>query len=56
MNKEDYYKLYGIEEIRKVTYQEYLKDSEESQLLDESGTMYSILRNAMYFYFSEKTK
>jgi len=56
MNKEDYYKLYGIEEIRKVTYQEYLKDGEESQLLDESGTMYSILRNAMYFYFSEKTK
>lgn len=53
MKKEDYYKLYGIEEIRKVTYQEYLKDCEESKTLDESGTMFSILRNAMYSYFAK---
>lgn len=53
MRKEDYYKLYGIEEIRKVTYQEYIKDSEECEMLDESGTMFPILRNAMYFYFKD---
>lgn len=56
MKKEDYYRLYGIEEIRMATYQDYLRDSEESKKWDESGTMFPILRNAMYSYFTMKHK
>lgn len=52
MKKEDYYRLYDIEEIRKVTYQEFLNDSERAEQFDESGTMFPILRNAMHFYFT----
>lgn len=56
MKKEHYYLLYGIEEIRKVTYQDFLKDSEECKHLDESRTMFPILRNAMYTYFKKQKK
>lgn len=54
MNKDDYYRLYGIEEIRNVNYEGFLKDNEKCKDLDESGTMFPVLRNAMYFYYSEK--
>lgn len=54
MNKEDYYRLYGIEEIRNVNYEQFLKDSKECEHFDESRTMFPLFRNAMYWYLKEK--
>lgn len=54
MNKQDYYRLYGIEEIRKVNYEGFLEDSSKCEVFDESKTLFPILRNSLYFYFLER--
>lgn len=53
MKTDDYYQLYGIEEFKKVTYDQFLKDCEECEMLDESKTMFPLFRNAMYSYFKK---
>lgn len=50
MKKSDYYKLYGVEEIRVVNYIEFLKDSKKCAKYDESKTLFPLLRNAIYYY------
>ena len=59
IKKEDYYKLYKFTELNRVTYDEFLSESEDSKTYDESGTLFPLLRNAIYKQekgFERKTK
>lgn len=53
MPKEDYYRLQKVEELNVTNYQKYLQAEQESIKFDESGTLYGLLRNALYRQLAE---
>lgn len=48
MPKEQYYLLNDVQELNVVNYDEYLREESASKELDESKTLYDLLRNALY--------
>ena len=48
MPKDQYEMLQGAQELNCITYQEYLEEEKESKQFDESGTLFGLLRNALY--------
>ena len=51
MPKEQYYFLQDVKEINCINYETYLKEKDDSIKLDESKTLYNLLRNAVYKQF-----
>ena len=56
MPKDLYYKLCNVVEINVVSYDECVKESKESRKYDESGTLFDLLRNALYKEYIKKSK
>lgn len=48
MPKDSYYLLNNVNELNNVSYAEYLEEKEKSIGLDESNTIFPLLRNALY--------
>ena len=48
MKRDDYFMLNEMEIINEVSFEQVLSESEESKAYDESGTLYDLLRNALY--------
>lgn len=48
MPKEKYYLFQEVEELNVTDYEQYLKDEKKSKEYDESGTLFGLLRNALY--------
>ena len=53
MKKYDYYKLLEVEELNIIDYQEYLNTKDKSVDYDESGTLFPLLRCAVYEQYSK---
>lgn len=54
MPKEQYYLLQDVKELNSVNYKEYIKEKDDIEKFDESGTLYELLRDGLYKqYLSE---
>ena len=54
MPKEQYYLLQDVKELNSVNYKEYIKEKDDIDKFDESGTLYELLRDGLYKqYLSE---
>ena len=48
MPKEQYYLLQDVKELNSVNYKEYIKEKDDIEKFDESGTLYELLRDGLY--------
>lgn len=56
MPREQYELLQGAEILNSISYQEYLKEKDQSVKYDESKTLYDLLRNAVYKQYQSEHK
>lgn len=48
MPKDEFYMLSNVQELNNVNYEEFLLQNEQTKKYDESGTLFDLLRNALY--------